>query len=335
MLRSLKLFSLTLVCGAVSTPASSRAWSMLGHQITAKIAEQQLTSGTQKKLNIILSGDSIEELAAWPDYVKDSNEWKHTKGYHYKNIEANIDYFTDLQNSSAGKRKKADLILALLHAEDLIRNPSTSASDRKKALAFFIHFFADLHQPLHAGYANDSGGNSIAVNWYGTKTNLHSLWDNKLITSYLKFTFPGTSSTSTEDIVASFHKPSPKVITNWNKKYYVDWLNEALTMRDTTYENIKSVSDNYYQMHIGTVVMQLQKGGYRLAQMLEQILNTPTQYSSEQLALRQKVLKILCNQQFASQEPDYGVDLGSASGRSSAQKTNDSVDEAHSCSDHH
>ena len=39
----------------------------------------------------------------------------------------------------------------------------------------------DIHQPLHAGFAEDRGGNSVDVRFNGRKTNLHSLWDTGLV----------------------------------------------------------------------------------------------------------------------------------------------------------
>jgi hypothetical protein len=41
----------------------------------------------------------------------------------------------------------------------------------------------DLAQPLHVGRAEDLGGNKINVTYFGDKTNLHSVWDGKLVDS--------------------------------------------------------------------------------------------------------------------------------------------------------
>ena len=52
---------------------------------------------------------------------------------------------------------------------------------RFKALKYVVHFVADVHQPLHAGFADDRGGNSFQLQSYGRGTNLHALWDSGLI----------------------------------------------------------------------------------------------------------------------------------------------------------
>jgi hypothetical protein len=64
-----------------------------------------------------------------------------------------------------------------------IKDEKTSAKDRKIALIFLIHIMGDLAQPLHVGRAEDLGGNKINVTYFGDKTNLHSVWDGKLVDS--------------------------------------------------------------------------------------------------------------------------------------------------------
>ena len=54
---------------------------------------------------------------------------------------------------------------------------------RRDALKFVVHFVGDVHQPLHAGYAHDKGGNDVQVNFDGQGTNLHTLWDSRMLVS--------------------------------------------------------------------------------------------------------------------------------------------------------
>ena len=60
---------------------------------------------------------------------------------------------------------------------DVLRDRQAPRPDRIEALKFLVHFVGDVHQPLHAGYGVDRGGNDIKVWFYGDNTNLHSLWD--------------------------------------------------------------------------------------------------------------------------------------------------------------
>ncbi len=42
----------------------------------------------------------------------------------------------------------------------------------------------DDHQPEHAGFADDRGGNKVQIQAYGRGTNLHPLWDSALIDNW-------------------------------------------------------------------------------------------------------------------------------------------------------
>lgn len=46
----------------------------------------------------------------------------------------------------------------------------------------------DLHQPMHVGRAEDLGGNLIQLTFNRDQTNLHSLWDTKLV-DYQRYSY--------------------------------------------------------------------------------------------------------------------------------------------------
>ncbi len=48
-------------------------------------------------------------------------------------------------------------------------------------MKFVVHFVADVHQPLHVGYAHDRGGNDVAVDFFRQPTNLHRVWDTLIL----------------------------------------------------------------------------------------------------------------------------------------------------------
>ncbi|TVU16391.1 hypothetical protein EJB05_39950, partial [Eragrostis curvula] len=62
----------------------------------------------------------------------------------------------------------------------------SSPYDPTVSLMFLAHFVGDIHQPLHCGRTTDYGGNTIRVNWYTTPSNLHRVWDDKVIQTALK-----------------------------------------------------------------------------------------------------------------------------------------------------
>jgi hypothetical protein len=59
----------------------------------------------------------------------------------------------------------------------------SKAPDARKltALKNVVHFVGDVHQPLHARFQDDKGGNKYQLQAFGKGTNLHAVWDSGLI----------------------------------------------------------------------------------------------------------------------------------------------------------
>ena len=77
--------------------------------------------------------------------------------------------------------ERSYVIRAIATPIGTLRNQTVSATDKAEALKFLSHFVGDLHQPLHAGRAEDRGGNAIRVRFLGEETSLHEVWDGGLI----------------------------------------------------------------------------------------------------------------------------------------------------------
>lgn len=52
---------------------------------------------------------------------------------------------------------------------------------RLNALKYLVHLVGDVHQPLHAGYLDDKGGNTCQLQAFMRGSNLHAFWDSGLI----------------------------------------------------------------------------------------------------------------------------------------------------------
>jgi len=55
-----------------------------------------------------------------------------------------------------------------------------------QAFAFICHLVADLHQPLHAGFRDDRGGNTVEIEYRGQEWNLHQFWDGVVVRERLQ-----------------------------------------------------------------------------------------------------------------------------------------------------
>lgn len=68
-----------------------------------------------------------------------------------------------------------------------LKNENATAKDKAFALKFLVHLMGDLHMPLHVGNGVDQGGNFCRVFFQNSKSNLHAVWDEGMISFTGKF----------------------------------------------------------------------------------------------------------------------------------------------------
>jgi nuclease S1 len=108
-------------------------------------------------------------------------------------IGTTIDFFPDAKDSPPNecnitypgdcgdKPNEGCIISALINQTTLLIEPTSTTVVRQEALKYILHFFGDMHQPLHTEHLK-RGGNLIPVCWEGNcnGTNLHGVWDDEI-----------------------------------------------------------------------------------------------------------------------------------------------------------
>ncbi|RVT82452.1 S1/P1 nuclease [Inhella crocodyli] len=155
--------------------SSSHAWGAIGHELIAEVAEEQLSPATKAKVDAILAaepGATMVTIATWADRVRSPS----TAAWHYVNFtrEAGCDYDRS-RDCPDGKC----VVEAIKRQVEVLRT-STDPEERLKALKWVVHLVGDVHQPLHAAFGDDKGGNLFQIQAFGKGGNLHSLWDSGL-----------------------------------------------------------------------------------------------------------------------------------------------------------
>lgn len=168
------------------SPTLAFAWSANGHRMVAELAEQRLTPKALANARALLatSGDSrLSDVATWADELRKDPQQRElgrsTAKKHYIN-------YADSQCRYDAKRDCRDgqcVIAAIDEYAAILGDRKRLKSERAQALRFVVHFVGDAHQPLHAGYRKDAGGNSYQVQYNGKGTNLHAIWDNPILAS--------------------------------------------------------------------------------------------------------------------------------------------------------
>ena len=123
----------------------------------------------------------------------------------------------------------------------------------------------DLHQPFHVGRGEDKGGNDIQVRWFNEGSNIHRVWDSDMINSYqMSYT---ELAENTDDLTAS----RLREITAGD---FETWVYESRTLSEKAYASVEigeKLSYRYMYDWFPVVREQLQKGGIRLAHVLNEI----------------------------------------------------------------
>ncbi|KAL5726111.1 hypothetical protein ACHQM5_009181 [Ranunculus cassubicifolius] len=237
-------------------------WGEDGHLITCRLAQTRLSEAANAAIKDLLpayANDDLGSLCSWADQVRIHYPWSTV--LHYLNTPDN------LCNYQYNSKQCSELLT--------YSNPSS------QSLLFLSHLIGDIHQPLHTGFASDKGGNTINVNWYTRKENLHHVWDENMIeTAEERF-----YDTNVDDLI---HAIQTNVTSAWANKVK-RW--ETCSCNDTACPDIyasesihyacarayKGVSegstlvDDYFLSRLPIVNLRLAQGGVRLAAILNRI----------------------------------------------------------------
>lgn len=240
--------------------ASDYDWGKTGHRSTGEIAEHYLSNRAKRNINEILDGHSLAFVSTFGDEIKSDPNYQKYGPWHYVNLKKGQDTYSKESANSAG-----DLIFGIRKCIAVLEDENTSEEEKEFHLKMLVHFIGDLHQPLHAGRAVDKGGNDIQVRWFGQGTNLHKVWDSKMIDSYKM------SYTELAENADALSKRQVKAIS---EGAVLDWMYESRALSDKIYDSVEigeKLGYRYMYVWFPVVRKQLQKGGIRLAEVLNTI----------------------------------------------------------------
>jgi len=165
----------------LSLPMAASAWSASGHRLVAALAAGELDPRARAQVAELLQGEqdpTLPGIAAWADQLRENDPdlGKRSARWHYVNLpEGRCSYL-----ASRDCRNGDCVVEAIRRQIAILSDRSRPRAERAQALKFVVHFVGDVHQPLHAGFGRDCGGNDVQVNLEGKGSNLHSLWDRLL-----------------------------------------------------------------------------------------------------------------------------------------------------------
>lgn len=241
-------------------PSICFGWGKTGHRVVGELASLHLTDLAKLQVKDLLKHESLATASVWPDRIKsDAKMRKKYSHLHYLNANKGKTV------QERDKKKQGDILSAIEDFSKTLKDPKKPKKERVIALRFLVHLIGDLHQPLHTGYASDHGGNKVKVTWFGEKTNLHMVWDEKLINlEELSFT----------EYTKKLNYASKEQIKEWQSSKPLVWAQESRAYVEKAYEykEAKYWEYNYSYQHLDFLNERLQRAGIRLAGHLNNLL---------------------------------------------------------------
>jgi hypothetical protein len=166
--------ALLLVLGM---PLQAFAWGSEGHQVIANLAQAQLTPKARKEVDRLLAlepGQTMASISTWADEHRNPS----SAAWHYVNFPRDSCTYDAERDCPDGR-----CVVGAIERQLEVLASSAPDEKRLTALKYVVHLVADVHQPLHAGYRDDKGGNTYQLQAFLRGSNLHALWDSGLIRS--------------------------------------------------------------------------------------------------------------------------------------------------------
>ncbi|HET6593570.1 MAG TPA: S1/P1 nuclease [Xanthomonadales bacterium] len=255
-----------LVLAAFSTPA--RPWGPAGHSAIGRGAVAQLDQGARGEVMAILGAGSEEALheaiakaCFWPDTVRESSQWSWSSPQHYVNI-PRTDGRYDRQRDCPDGLCVTEAIPK--YAAQLDR-PGPDSERRWQAFAWLCHLVGDVHQPLHAGFRDDRGGNQVEIEYLGEQSNLHRFWDSLLASERLGETgrLPAIDEPPLRAAAAG----------KWDPRDVIAWTEESHSLAgDRAYPPGPVIDEAFADASWELVQQQWLKASARLAAILSAVL---------------------------------------------------------------
>lgn len=287
-------FAGALLAALLASPVQRLcAWSAFGHETVALIAWGQLSAQQQAAVSAIMfanptifgSGTGTDPLfagAVWPDKVRFERGFTPNLPLHIfpdlgitMSHQSNNLHFVDYNGAYPVLPKGQSAIVAITTAQAVLQNAASTMEEKGEALTYLIHCVGDIHQPLHAGNANDSGGNSIEIKGLGAskaKTELHAVWDDGLFHSTHVFDpatyiaqFLGDPIKKAEATALSDMKPAHWATRSHHLALTVAYVDE----HDHTIMSGATLSQAYVDEALPVANEQLAIAGVRLGALLK------------------------------------------------------------------
>lgn len=247
-----------LLSAAIALTASfdAQAWGAEGHQIIAAIAQQNLQPAAAKEVARILAqepGATLVSVSTWADEHRSPA----TAAWHYINFPKGDCQYEPERDCPDGK-----CVVEAIRKQTSILQFDVNDEKRLNALKYLVHLVGDVHQPLHAGWGEDRGGNTYQLQAFMRGSNLHAWWDSGMIKYVEEHDGPL--------LPALQSRKAPPIAKDWKPETAAG---ESCGIVDQNgFYPGRLVDVGYITKYQDTLSQRLQVAGLRLAALLNRVL---------------------------------------------------------------
>jgi hypothetical protein len=256
------------------------SWGFNGHKTIGQIAWRHLSPQAKTAVRELLGDESLAGAATWADEVRNDPQYRKTVSWHFINVPTGLSF--EQFKSQVANAGSVNAYKALLSQEKTLSDPKSSHEERLAALKFIAHFVGDIHQPMHVSRAEDKGGNTVQLSYDGKGTNLHALWDTKLL-EHIGLNY--------QELAEKYDHPSEAEIKEWQAQPPIIWAWESYQISGKLYEEAdgmkgRNIGDDYYEKHFGIIERRIEQAGIRLAGVLNTLFKNakPGEYGTATIA---------------------------------------------------
>jgi hypothetical protein len=243
-------------------PPPAWGWGAEGHEAIAHIAQRHLSRRAERQVTRLLDGHSMAYWAAWADGLRGDARYDGFRTWHYANADEGFTY------STAPKLPTGDVYTAVETCIDVLEDRSASDSLRTMYLKLLIHFVGDMHCPMHAGHASDRGGNGFRIEFRGSATNLHRLWDSQIVDAARPGWDAWEWSVSAD---RTMNRREERAVFGGGP---LEWMEQTVEVSHRLYVETpqdKPVGQDYVRRQTPLIEQKFTEAGHRLARLLNDI----------------------------------------------------------------
>jgi hypothetical protein len=241
-------------------PLPAVSWGEYGHRITGEIAELHLDAEARRRVEWLLGGKSLADVAGWADRVRETERYEWTRRLHFVNLPDDATGFEMQRDCPDGEC----VVQAVARFSQQLGDRELGRRERATALRFLVHFVGDVHQPLHVSRRTDLGGNLIVVTYRNEKKSLHQIWDSTLVGSGdWREHARRIDQSITREQAAGWRESGPRV-----------WADESWSLARSHAYAVPAdgvIDADYLQRSAVVVERRLAAAGIRLAGLLNRI----------------------------------------------------------------